>query len=40
VVIEDIFIDEGADNCVKRMKALGYREAGKHRINTFLVLED
>ena len=40
VVIEDIFIDEGADNCVKRMKALGYREVGKHRINTFLVLED
>lgn len=40
VVIEDIFIDAEADNCVKRMMALGYRQAGKHRINTFLILDE
>ncbi len=40
VVIEDIFIDEGAENCVKRMKAIGYREVGRVRINTFLVLDE
>lgn len=39
VAIEDIFIDSGADNAMKRMKSLGYREAGRVRINTFLVLD-
>jgi FkbM family methyltransferase len=39
VVIEDIFIDSGADNSMKRMKSLGYREVGRVRINTFLVLD-
>jgi FkbM family methyltransferase len=40
VAIEDIFIDKSADNCVKLMKSLGYREAGRKRINAFLVLDD
>lgn len=39
VVIEDLFIDEAADNIVKHMKRLGYKEAGRNRINAFLVLE-
>lgn len=39
VVIEDLFIDKSADNSVKRMKALGYREAGRNRINAFLILD-
>ena len=39
VVIEDLFIDEAADNIVKHMKRLGYREAGRNRINAFLLLE-
>lgn len=39
VVIEDLFIDEAADNIVKHMKRLGYREAGRNRINAFLVLD-
>jgi len=39
VVIEDLFIDKSADNSVKRMKSLGYREAGRNRINAFLLLE-
>jgi len=39
VVIEDLFIDKTADNSVKRMKSLGYREAGRNRINAFLLLE-
>jgi len=39
VVIEDLFIDKSADNSVKRMKSLGYREAGRNRINVFLMLE-
>jgi len=39
VVIEDLFIDATADNIVKHMKSLGYREAGRNRINAFLILE-
>jgi hypothetical protein len=39
VVIEDLFIDKSADNRVKRTKSLGYREAGRNRINAFLLLE-
>ncbi len=39
VVIEDLFIDAAVDNIVKHMKALGYREAGRNRINAFLILD-
>jgi len=39
VVIEDLFIDEAADNIVKHRKGLGYREAGRNRINAFLLLD-